>query len=453
VFSSQATNLVPGGLGPGGLYVRDLVGQTTTVVANGQTPALSGDGRVVAFTSFFPNLLGTASTYYAHDRLTGILTNLRAGTQSFSTGCCPSGPPALTADGRHVILDTPDALVTDDSNGRADVFAIQLSLDTARFVTGAGHGGGPHVRVLGRGAALALAPLADFLAYPAAFAGGARVASGDVDGDGTTEIITGAGPGGGPHVRIWRGPAGGPVSEVAGFLAYHPLFTGGVFVAACDVDGDGKADVATAAGAGGGPHVRVWRVVGGSSSELGGFFAESPGFTGGVSVGCADVDGDGKGEIVTGVGPGGQPFVRVWKRAPDGSFAQLAGFLGYGPGFAGGVWVGAGDVDGDGNAEVITGAGAGGGPHVRVWRIASDGTVSEKAGFFAYTPAFTGGVRVAAGNADLDAFAEVLTGAGPGGGPHVGIWKLTGGSVLELPGFFPYPPAFTGGVFVGGVQP
>ena len=86
--------------------------------------------------------------------------------------------------------------------------------------------------------------VASFLAYSPAFRGGVEVAVGDVNGDGTPDIITGAGPGGGPQVEVFDGTklkevqANGtlPASALlASFYAYAASFTGGVNVAAGDV--------------------------------------------------------------------------------------------------------------------------------------------------------------------------------------------------------------------------
>ena len=45
---------------------------------------------------------------------------------------------------------------------------------------------------------------------------------------------------------------------IRNFFAYDPSFLGGVFVGAGDYNQDGKADILTGAGAGGGPHVEVF---------------------------------------------------------------------------------------------------------------------------------------------------------------------------------------------------
>jgi hypothetical protein len=323
--------------------------------------------------------------------------------------------------------------------------ALKLTLDTgdgdddvgldyteaAAIVTGAGAGGPSEVKAFS-GATSTEGN--SFLAYPG-FQGGVRVAVGDVSGDGVADIITGAGPGGGPHVKVFDGRTG---AELRSFFAFDSQFTGGVFVAAGDINGDGFADIVTGADAGGGPHVKVFD--GQTGAEVRSFFAYTPSFTGGVRVATGDVNGDGLADIVTGAGAGGGPHIKVF----DGQTgAEVRSFLAFDPGFAGGVFVAAGDVDGDGFADIITGADAGGGPHVRVF---SGATNAELRSFFAYTPSFTGGVRVAAGDVNGDGLADIVTGAGPGAGPHVKVFD--GATGTEIRSFFAYDPSFTGGVYV-----
>jgi hypothetical protein len=315
------------------------------------------------------------------------------------------------------------------------VAALFLSYDlTARadIVTGPGQGAGPHVKVFGATTGVELDSL---LAYPANFEGGVRVATGDVNGDGTADILTGAGPGGGPHIKVFDGNSS---AEIRSFFAYTPSFQGGVFVAAGDVDGDTFADIVTGAGAGGGPHVKVFS--GQTGSELRSFDAFSPTFTGGVRVAAGDLNNDGFADIIAGAGPGGGPQVTAFDGVTGSS---LLSFFAYDPQFTGGVFVATGDVNGDGFSDIVTGADAGGGPHVKVF---NGQTGTEIGSFFAYDQSFNGGVRVAAGDVNGDGVDEILTGTGPGGGPHIKIFDGT--SLGELGSFFAYDRGFTGGVYV-----
>jgi hypothetical protein len=300
----------------------------------------------------------------------------------------------------------------------------------AQLVTAPGAGAGPQVRVIDTNGTERT-----FFAYHPAFTGGVRIALGDVTGDGIADIVTAPGPGGGPHVRVWNGV---DLTEVGGFFAYGPAFAGGVWVAAGDVDGDGRADIITGAGAGGGPHVRIWSGV--DFHEIGGFFAYHPAFPGGVSVAAGDVDGDGRADVITGAGAGGGPHVRIWSGV---DFHEIGGFFAYHPAFPGGVNVAAGDVNGDGRSDIITGAGPGGGPHVRVWNATS---FAEIGGFFAYDPAFAGGIHVAALDLTGDGRAEVITGVGPGGFPISSIWN--GADLSLLGSYLAFDPSLRVGVFV-----
>ena len=136
------------------------------------------------------------------------------------------------------------------------------SASMAQMVTGSGPGGPPEAHLIEATGESVL------LAYDPLFLGGVHVTLGDVNGDGTADIITGAGFGGGPHVKVFSGT---DLSELASFFAYDPAFGGGVTVAAGDIDGDGRADIITGAGFGGGPHVKVFS--GTDLSELASFFA------------------------------------------------------------------------------------------------------------------------------------------------------------------------------------
>ena len=281
------------------------------------------------------------------------------------------------------------------------------------------------------------------------FTGGVRVAAGDIDRDGLPDLVCAAGPGGGPRVVVYSGKDG---SVLRDFFAYDPAFTGGVSVAAGDVDGDGVADVITAAGAGGGPHVKAFS--GTDGSLLANFFAFAPNFRGGATVAAADFTGDGKADLAVGAGPGGGPHVRVFdvgtgKPVPG----PVGSFFAFAPDFRGGVEVGtdalAGDVTGDGKADVVVGRGAGAGSLVRVF----DGVTAKVAlEFSPFGPGMTAGVRVATAFVDDDPYADVIVGTGAGPASTVKVFGGKTGVELAAP-MSPYAPfgaGHTGGVYVAG---
>jgi hypothetical protein len=99
------------------------------------------------------------------------------------------------------------------------------------IVTGAGEGGSSHVQVFD---ATTGQVLFSFFPYDIGFLGGVRVAAADINGDGIADLAVGTGPGGAAHIRVFDGRAllQGQASELLGFLAYHPFFHGGVYIAA-----------------------------------------------------------------------------------------------------------------------------------------------------------------------------------------------------------------------------
>ena len=186
---------------------------------------------------------------------------------------------------------------------------------------------------------------ASFYPYTAAYTLGVNLAIGDLEGDGSVEIVTGTENGGGPQVRIFNKDG---VLIHPGFFAYDTAFRGGVNVAIGDLNGDGSKEIIAGAGVGGGPHVRVANKDGKIINP--GFFAYDPNFRGGVNVAAGDVDGDGIKEIITGPGKGGGPHIKVYNK--DGGVLN-AGFFAYDETGRDGVEVSAADLDGDGRDEII----------------------------------------------------------------------------------------------------
>jgi hypothetical protein len=120
--------------------------------------------------------------------------------------------------------------------------------------------------------------------------------------------------------------------------------------------------------------------------------------------------------------------------------------MAYGASFRGGVFVAAGDINGDNIADIVTGPDEGSALDVKVFDGA---TLMELTSYSAFGSGFQGGVRVAVGDIDGDGRNDVITGAGPGGAPHVKVFDGQTDDLLRS--FFAYHPNFTGGVYVASV--
>jgi hypothetical protein len=260
------------------------------------------------------------------------------------------------------------------------------------------------------------------------------VAVADTNGDGIPDIIVGAGPGGGPEVRVISGADG---STLASFFAFDPSFRDGVSsVSAADLTGDGKADVVVGAGVGGGPVVAVFN--GGDFAPVEQFFAYAPSFRGGVSVAAGVFAGVGPG-IATAPGPGGGPVAEVFA---FGATTPTDSFLASTTGSASGWAVAAADLTGMGTDQVIVGAESGQ-PVVSV----DDPQSGTNLGNITAGPTTnSGGVRLGVIRGVSGAGDTLLV--GNGSGDPVAVEGLTGLSSTPtlLP---PNDPSRAYGVYVG----
>jgi len=292
------------------------------------------------------------------------------------------------------------------------------------LVVGAGPGGGPHVRIFDWQDNV----LAQWFAYDEKFRGGVNVAAGDVNGDGKKEIVTAPGAGGGPHVRVFDHQG----NILAQWFAYDAKFRGGVNVAVGDIDNDGVAEIITTPASGMETIVKIFDFSGHLRFK---FLAYADNFTGGASVAVGDVDGDNLADIVTGAGFSGGPHVRLFNRQGQIKSQWFA----YDEKFRGGVNVAIGNLTGDSNKEVITTPGPGGGPHVRVFNW--QGKVQTQ--WFAFEPENRTGLKTAVGDLNGDGLNELLVGLQKGSSPNVRIFNSNSMLIKELAVF---PSAFTGGV-------
>ncbi|MFH1457437.1 MAG: L,D-transpeptidase family protein [Patescibacteria group bacterium] len=265
----------------------------------------------------------------------------------------------------------------------------------------------------------------------------------DLGGDGTDEILIGSDTWSKPEVKILRNNG----SIINSFLAYGENFTGGVNVAGCDLDGDGRGEILTGTNSGGGAHIRIFDGYGTPKINPG-FFAEAEDLKTGVQIGCADITGDrrdeilavvgkevkrlkiftvegnllrqvdlpftaididvssvdlggdGREEIIVSGGAGDKSLVQIYR----GDLSLINEFYAYAENFYGGIKIHAIDIDGDGREEIVTVPGLGGGPHLRIF----DGYGREKQAKFVFDNKFKGGLSVVVGNINGDGADEIL---------------------------------------------
>ncbi len=136
-FLSEATNLAPGNDDPGSwdIFVRGLAGGTERVSvglggapANGDSedPAISGNGAIVAFQSNASNLVAgdgnNRSDIFVHDRNRHVTERVSVASDG-TEGTANAIQPSISSDGRFVAFASLDStLIPGDTNNVVDIF-------------------------------------------------------------------------------------------------------------------------------------------------------------------------------------------------------------------------------------------------------------------------------------------------------------------------------------------
>lgn len=279
------------------------------------------------------------------------------------------------------------------------VVALPFSLDAGSLVVGIGRG-----QVLIRSANGGDQVITPF----PFFTGSVNLTTVDRSGDGVADAVVAMVAGGAEPAVVVIDSTTGRVAQ--SFYAFAPQFSGGGTVAGGVVNLNGTVTTVIAVGAGAGaePSVTVFDAITGTFIEA--FYAYAQQYTGGVTVGITAPDVN-QNSLIIAASAINSHVTLFDLNTP---LQAVASFYAFSPSpvwqpisVAGGVFTGA---DNKPFQAIIVGAAPGWPSSVAVFDIRG---VAQKA-FYAFNPAFTGGVRVGVSDLNKDGRLEVLAGSGPG---------------------------------------
>ncbi|MCX6745183.1 MAG: L,D-transpeptidase family protein [Candidatus Parcubacteria bacterium] len=259
---------------------------------------------------------------------------------------------------------------------------------------------------------------------------GLNLATLDLNNDNQTEIIVATGKNEKPMVKIFNS-SGVLTSE---FLAFAESYISGFKVIAADLYNDKNPEILVAQNEEGTSEIKVFS---GQGKLLFKFFAFDEKLLGGASLAVGDVNKDGQMEIIAGAGYQMDPLIKIFDNY--GNF--LTSFQAYDKKFKGGINVTSADLYNDKQWEIIAAPAVNSAPDVRIFD--NIGTLIKT--FYAYNPGFGGGVNLDTADLDDDGNIEIITTPGFSGGSHIRFFDNSGN--LKLTDFFGYDN-FKGGLAV-----
>lgn len=271
-------------------------------------------------------------------------------------------------------------LLTSDFNGMTDFSIVDFGGDNvSEIAVAVGYQAPPKVKVFRNDRSL----INEWQPYPDGYQGRINIAAADFDNDGKEELVTSPGEGGGPHVRIFNGH-GQAVFNAVGFFADSDSYRLGTEIAVGDVNADQKPEIIVSLIGENKNLIKIFNNLGQQIYNT--IEIEAQQYLEPNKIAAYDLDKNGQDEIIIGSSMANQPIVTVI----DYYGHVLSEFMAYGLNFEGGFDVAAATFDDQ--PLIITSAGYGGGPHIRFFNLAGEVQIDPK--FFAYDQDFRGGVNI-----------------------------------------------------------
>jgi uncharacterized repeat protein (TIGR01451 family) len=259
---------------------------------------------------------------------------------------------------------------------------------------------------------------------------GANAIGADIDGDGYDEIIVAQGPDPKNTATLKAFKLNG--TSIVEYTAFDTKY--GLTLSSGDIDGDWKDELIV----GMGPDPKnpaTLKILKYNGSRFDEIMTQTVFDTKyGVNTATGDIDGDGIPEIITahGPGPNNSATVIIWKY-DSGILTKSSTITAFDGNY--GTNITAGDIDGDGNAEIITGTGPDPKNNAVVRAYKADGTLIME--LSPYDSKYGYGVTVASGDINGDGIDDIITGLGPG--PQNPSWvKVFKSDGTEIYSFISY---------------
>lgn len=269
-----------------------------------------------------------------------------------------------------------------------------------------------------------------------------NLATGDIDGDGARDIIVGLGNSSGYQSRVAVYNSDGTLIPGTDFIAFRSK--GGAKVAAGDFDGDGKDEIIVAAGEDVRSNAQFRIFTYNALNADSGVTDSGIGVTAfgsklGANIAVGDIDGDGNPELIVSPGPDRNAAAEVLVFGID-TAGGMGNWLAHQVGsaiipFEGkcGANIAAGDLDSDGKAEIVAASGNCAGNPGRIAALYGDGNPFKTN----ISYAATGGLGVAVGDLDMDGNAEIVVSGDriSSSGAQIDAFSAGGDSLLSFIAF------------------